>query len=181
MHCLTHFPSNSMSQNALGRLSSEATARPLGSAGPSPFKRDAWPPGSPDAEKPAHKADIKKSTRHKDSRRAKRSSALHPYLVKRCLQPYCSRTMSHGARLLQSMCSAHGFDTAPTFIRSEWRSRICGSDGMQRNSAWSRGRVDVESFSRSWTRMRCFGVYVSDPWTNTPWRGPKWKISTLFF
>lgn len=128
MHCLTDFPPNSVSQNALGRLSSEVTPRLLGLAGPSPFKRDAWSPGSADSENPAHKADIKESTRHKDfamlprsrgERRAKRSSTLHPYLVKRCLQPYCSRTMSHGARLLQSMCFAHSFDTAPTFIRSE--------------------------------------------------------------
>lgn len=58
MHCLTHFLSKSMSQNALRRLSSEATPRLLRLAGPSPMKRDAWSPGSPDSEKPARKADF---------------------------------------------------------------------------------------------------------------------------
>lgn len=58
MHCLTHFPSSSVSQNALGRLSSEATPRLLGLAGASPIKRDAWSPGSPDSEKPGHKANF---------------------------------------------------------------------------------------------------------------------------
>lgn len=47
-----------MSQNALGRLSSEATPRLLRWAGPSSMKRDAWSPGSPDSEKPGHKADF---------------------------------------------------------------------------------------------------------------------------